>query len=184
MKHLIDIEELCGYLTLASSHCANGEHDAVQKVLGDAIRFARQAQPEAPIPQVEPTEQVRMSEADIRRWWGSDSGLEDMDLCKFDDFLKVVRAVEQEAAKPLMVRFPAQWAGGELLTPVEREARGLPREFDTRTEPTVALRKTFIRLLLRGYSEGWSDHKQDRQHGMTPAKLDAAIRDVLNLSRR
>lgn len=45
-------------------------------------------------------------------------------------------------------------------------------------------RELHVRLLQRGYSEGWSDHKQDRQHGMTPAKLDAAIRDALNLSRR
>ncbi len=45
-------------------------------------------------------------------------------------------------------------------------------------------RELHLRLLQRGYSEGWSDRKQDRQHGMTPAKLDAAIRDALNLSRR
>jgi len=55
---------------------------------------------------------------------------------------------------------------------------------ETNLEATPAERELYVRLLQRGYSEGWSDHKQDRQHGMTPAKLDAAIRDALNLSRR
>lgn len=30
----------------------------------------------------------------IREWWASENGLEDMDMCKLDDFETVVRAIE------------------------------------------------------------------------------------------
>ena len=32
---------------------------------------------------------------DIRNIWASENGLEDMDMCKFDDFLQTFRFVEQ-----------------------------------------------------------------------------------------
>ena len=37
-----------------------------------------------------------LSDAEIRSWWGSENGLEDMDMCKIDDFTAVVRAVEEK----------------------------------------------------------------------------------------
>ncbi len=51
-----------------------------------------------------PTEAVRMSEAEIRRWWSSENGFEDLDMCKIDDFRTVVRAVEQATAERLGVK--------------------------------------------------------------------------------
>ncbi len=40
-----------------------------------------------------------LTEGQIRDWWRSDNGLEECDLCKFEDFAKVVHAVEARAAK-------------------------------------------------------------------------------------
>lgn len=42
--------------------------------------------------------QAVMSEQQIRHWWASENGLEDCDMCKVDDFRKVVRAVEEKLA--------------------------------------------------------------------------------------
>jgi len=36
-----------------------------------------------------------LSDAEIRQWWSSENGLEDMDMCKIDDFTTVVRAIER-----------------------------------------------------------------------------------------
>jgi hypothetical protein len=37
---------------------------------------------------------VPLTLAKIRAMWGSENGLEDCDLCKFDDFVQVVRFIE------------------------------------------------------------------------------------------
>ena len=34
-----------------------------------------------------------LSDEEIRKWWASENGLEDVDMCKLDDFTKTVRAV-------------------------------------------------------------------------------------------
>jgi hypothetical protein len=49
------------------------------------------AQPAKP---VEP-----LTDEQIRKWWASENGLEDMDMAKLDDFTAVVRAVLAKAAK-------------------------------------------------------------------------------------
>jgi hypothetical protein len=36
-----------------------------------------------------------LSDKEIRKWWSSENGLEDMDLCKIDDFTTTVRAIEK-----------------------------------------------------------------------------------------
>lgn len=43
-----------------------------------------------------PPKSVRepLSDEQVRRWWERDNGLEDCNLCKLDDFMKAVRAVE------------------------------------------------------------------------------------------
>lgn len=40
-----------------------------------------------------------LNEGQIWDWWRSETGLEDCDLCKFEDFAKVVRAVEARVAR-------------------------------------------------------------------------------------
>lgn len=40
-----------------------------------------------------PIQAPELSDAEIRAWWGSENGLEDMNMCKIDDFTKTVRAV-------------------------------------------------------------------------------------------
>lgn len=35
-----------------------------------------------------------LTDAQVRKWWERDNGLEDCNLCKLDDFMKAVRAVE------------------------------------------------------------------------------------------
>lgn len=35
-----------------------------------------------------------LSNEQIRKWWASENGLEDCDMCKIDDFTKAVRAFE------------------------------------------------------------------------------------------
>ena len=37
-----------------------------------------------------------LTTSQIRDWWASDNGLEDCDMCKLTDFLRVVRAVEEK----------------------------------------------------------------------------------------
>lgn len=34
-----------------------------------------------------------LSDEEIRTWWARDNGLEDMDMCKIDDFTKTVRTI-------------------------------------------------------------------------------------------
>jgi hypothetical protein len=41
-----------------------------------------------------PQQRKPLTDAEIRKWWGRDNGLEDCDMCKIDDFVKVVRAIE------------------------------------------------------------------------------------------
>lgn len=50
-------------------------------------------------PQAPKAEPVLLSDAEIRRWWSSENKLEDMDMCKIDDFTAVVRAVEAEVIR-------------------------------------------------------------------------------------
>lgn len=40
----MDVDELCGMLSKASEHCALGEPEDVQKLLGEAIRYVRARQ--------------------------------------------------------------------------------------------------------------------------------------------
>ena len=54
-----------------------------------SIKFVRVAQPEP----------VSLTNEQIRKLWASENGLEDMDMCKLDDFTTVVRAVLAAAAK-------------------------------------------------------------------------------------
>ncbi len=42
---------------------------------------------------------VELTDEQIRKWWASENGLEDMDMAKLDDFTAVVRAVLAAAAK-------------------------------------------------------------------------------------
>jgi hypothetical protein len=39
-----------------------------------------------------------MTDEQITDWWRSENGLEDMDMCKIQDFHDVVRAVEAKIA--------------------------------------------------------------------------------------
>ena len=50
-----------------------------------ALRAMLTTPPAAPVP---------LTLAKIRAMWGSENGLEDCDLCKFDDFVQVVRFIE------------------------------------------------------------------------------------------
>ncbi|EER60449.1 hypothetical protein AcdelDRAFT_1974 [Acidovorax delafieldii 2AN] len=38
---------------------------------------------------------VPLTVSQIRKWWESDNGMEDCDMCRLTDFLRVVRAVEE-----------------------------------------------------------------------------------------
>jgi hypothetical protein len=49
-----------------------------------------------PPPAVSEPTAAQLTDEQIRRWWASDNGLEDMDMCKLDDFRDVVRAVERK----------------------------------------------------------------------------------------
>lgn len=51
---------------------------------------------ELDFPSAPPPQAVRepLSDEQVRRWWERDNGLEDCNLCKLDDFMKAVRAVE------------------------------------------------------------------------------------------
>lgn len=51
------------------------------------------AAPQPPQADASPQRQL-MTDEEIRDWWASENGLEDCDMCKQDDFAKVVRAVE------------------------------------------------------------------------------------------
>lgn len=35
-----------------------------------------------------------LTDAEISKWWASENGLEDCEMCKIEDFFKVVRAIE------------------------------------------------------------------------------------------
>ena len=37
---------------------------------------------------------VRLTDEEIKKWWASENGLEDCDMCKIDDFVMVARAIE------------------------------------------------------------------------------------------
>jgi hypothetical protein len=37
---------------------------------------------------------VGLTDKEIRNWWSSENGLEDCDICKIDDFVMVVKAIE------------------------------------------------------------------------------------------
>jgi hypothetical protein len=37
---------------------------------------------------------VGLTDEEIRKWWASENGLEDCDMCKIDDFILVARAIE------------------------------------------------------------------------------------------
>ena len=37
---------------------------------------------------------VGLTDEEIRKWWASENGLEDCDMCKIDDFVMVARAIE------------------------------------------------------------------------------------------
>ena len=37
-----------------------------------------------------------LTTSQIREWWASENGLEDCEMCKLEDFLLVVRAVEEK----------------------------------------------------------------------------------------
>jgi uncharacterized UPF0160 family protein len=39
-------------------------------------------------------EWVGLTDEEIRKWWASENGLEDCDMCKIDDFIMVARAIE------------------------------------------------------------------------------------------
>ena len=39
---------------------------------------------------------VPLTVSQIREWWASENGLEDCEMCKITDFLRVVRAVEEK----------------------------------------------------------------------------------------
>lgn len=42
-----------------------------------------------------------LTDEEIRKWWASENGLEDCDMCKIDDFVKVVRAIESALLQKL-----------------------------------------------------------------------------------
>ena len=37
---------------------------------------------------------VGLTDEEIKKWWASENGLEDCDMCKIDDFILVARAIE------------------------------------------------------------------------------------------
>jgi hypothetical protein len=37
---------------------------------------------------------VGLTDEEIKKWWASENGLEDCDMCKIDDFLMAVQAIE------------------------------------------------------------------------------------------
>ena len=37
---------------------------------------------------------VGLTDEEIRKWWASENGLEDCDMCKIDDFILVAKAIE------------------------------------------------------------------------------------------
>ena len=39
---------------------------------------------------------VGLTDKEIRKWWASENGLEDCDMCKIDDFILVARAIENK----------------------------------------------------------------------------------------
>jgi len=41
-----------------------------------------------------PQQRKPLTDEEIRKWWARDNDLEDCDMCKIDDFVKVVRAIE------------------------------------------------------------------------------------------
>lgn len=44
----------------------------------------------------QPVEREPLTVSQIRDWWASENGLEDCEMCKLTDFLRVVRAVEEK----------------------------------------------------------------------------------------
>jgi hypothetical protein len=40
------------------------------------------------------TQRKPLTDEEIRKWWASENGLEDCDMCKIDDFILVARAIE------------------------------------------------------------------------------------------
>lgn len=65
----------------AAGHC-----DLATTLSQAADMLERYGQPEAV--------RAALTDAEIRKWWARDNGLEDCDLAKLDDFVQVVRAVE------------------------------------------------------------------------------------------
>ena len=65
---------------------------------GDELRrFTRSVlvhQPLAALRASSPAERLPLTEKQIHDWWARTNGLEDLDLCKQDDFRTMVRAVE------------------------------------------------------------------------------------------
>lgn len=83
---------------------ANDELDSVitnDEKQTNAIQFSqrhldRHNRPLYATPQeaaAQPSQAVEFSDVEIRRWWARENGLEDVDMCKLDDFTKTVRAV-------------------------------------------------------------------------------------------
>lgn len=54
-----------------------------------------------------------LSDEEIRKWWASENGLEDCQMCKLDDFSKVARAIEAAIL--------AKLASAELPEPIQRD---------------------------------------------------------------
>jgi hypothetical protein len=77
------LPEPVGYVTLIDTPFG----DKLKPVLTIAVPVGSKlyTAPPAPVP---------LTLAKIRAMWGGKNGLEDCDLCKFDDFVKVVRFIE------------------------------------------------------------------------------------------
>ena len=83
------VQEPCGWQFYQDGKWHNGmetnNHRANTEAAGFRVRDVYASPPAAPVP---------LTLAKIRAMWGSENGLEDCDLCKFDDFVQVVRFIE------------------------------------------------------------------------------------------
>jgi hypothetical protein len=83
------VQEPCGWQFYQDGKWHNGmetnNHRANTEAAGFRVRDVCASPPAAPVP---------LTLAKILAMWGSENGLEDCDLCKFDDFVQVVRFIE------------------------------------------------------------------------------------------
>jgi hypothetical protein len=91
-----DVQKIMESWRDSASEYERGFIDGMQKQMQSSVDKAVNAmtKPTYYIPNKDERTWVGLTDEEIRKWWASENGLEDCDMCKIDDFIMVARAIE------------------------------------------------------------------------------------------